>query len=75
MFFILQAMVKELRDSIQTLQIELQNEKSNHQTTQLPAEKQKEWNRGELAQNRNELAGMKKLRGTMISSEHHQRDC
>mmetsp|Transcript_36749 Transcript_36749/g.76739 ORF Transcript_36749/g.76739 Transcript_36749/m.76739 type:complete len:576 (-) Transcript_36749:238-1965(-) len=63
------ATVKELKESNQTLQKELQDEKSNHQMTQLRAEKQEEWNRRELAQHKDELDDMKKLRDNMISRE------
>jgi transcription termination factor NusB len=66
--------VKELKESNQTLQKELQDEKSNHQMTQLRAEKQEEWNRRELAQLKDELADKKKLMDNMISKELYKRD-
>jgi hypothetical protein len=71
---LLQATVKELKESNQTLQKELQDEKSNHQMTQLRAEKQEEWNRRELAQLKDELADKKKLMDNMISKELYKRD-
>lgn len=70
----MQATVKELKESNQTLQKELQDEKSNHQMTQLRAEKQEEWNRRELAQLKDELADKKKLMDNMISKELYKRD-
>jgi FtsZ-binding cell division protein ZapB len=73
-FSLLQATVKELKESNQTLQKELQDEKSNHQMTQLRAEKQEEWNRRELAQLKDELADKKKLMDNMISKELYKRD-
>ena len=72
--FDVQATVKELKESNQSLQKELQDEKSNHQMTQLRAEKQEEWNRRELAQLKDELADKKKLMDTMISKELYKRD-
>ncbi len=66
--------MKELKESNQTLQKELQDEKSNHQMTQLRAEKQEEWNRRELAQLKDELADKKKLMDNMISKELYKRD-
>jgi hypothetical protein len=50
----LQVKMKELKEVIQTLQKELQDEKSNHQMTQLRAEKQEVWNQRELAQLKDE---------------------
>jgi hypothetical protein len=70
----LKATVKELKESNQTLQKEHQDEKSNHQMTQLRAEKQEEWNRRELAQLKEELADKKKLMDNMISKDLYKRD-
>ena len=69
-----QATVKELKESNQSLQKELQDEKSNHQMTQLRAEKQEEWNKRELSQLKDELADKKKLMDNMISKELYKRD-
>ena len=69
-----QAQVKELTEFIQTLQRELQVEMSNHQMTQLRAEKQEEWNQRDLAQLKDELADRKKLMDNMILKELYKRD-
>lgn len=66
-------MLEQLRESNQALQTALQDAKTDHQMTQLRADKQEERNQRELAEQKAELADMRKLMDTMISSERHER--
>ncbi len=66
-------MLEQLRESNQALQTALQDAKTGHQMTQLRADKQEERNQRELAEQKAELADMRKLMDTMISSERHER--
>ena len=66
--------MKELKESNQALQKELQDEKCSHQITQLRVANQEEWNRRDLAKYKDELAEKTKLMDNMIAKDLHQRD-
>mmetsp|Transcript_9863 Transcript_9863/g.19696 ORF Transcript_9863/g.19696 Transcript_9863/m.19696 type:complete len:1553 (+) Transcript_9863:169-4827(+) len=66
--------VKTLKDNLKTVTKELQDEKSEHQMTQLRGQKQTEWDQRDLAQMREELSEKKKLVESMISKEIYKRE-
>mmetsp|Transcript_14472 Transcript_14472/g.34268 ORF Transcript_14472/g.34268 Transcript_14472/m.34268 type:complete len:1552 (+) Transcript_14472:171-4826(+) len=66
--------VKTLKENLKTVTKELQDEKSEHQMTQLRSQKQTEWDQRDLQQMRDELAEKKKLVESMISKEIYKRE-
>ena len=69
-----QSTIEELRATIQELQKQIQDEKNNHQMTQLRTEKQTEWNERLIRDLKQDLAEKGKFMKQMISIQQYEHD-